>query len=112
MAYYITKLSHCYFADISRRFLAPHRRISIVRIASYIGEYESVSDRVAKERHGRPASVLLVAIGLDRARSGALARSQQNSAVQAALLCSATAVDTSGMEIIATMANQHVLNRA
>lgn len=46
-------------------------------------EYKSVSDRVAKERHSRPASVLLVAIGLDRARSGVLARSQQNSAVQA-----------------------------
>lgn len=74
-------LSQSYFVNISRGFLDPHCGILIVRIASYIKEYESVSDRVAKERHGRPASVLLVTIGLDRARSSALTRHRQNSTV-------------------------------
>jgi len=101
-----------YFIDIDHRFLDPHCRILIVRITSYIREYESVSDRVAKERHGRLASVLLVTIGLDRARSSALTRHRQNSTVQAASLCSTTAVDIRHGNYRDYGEYRHVLNRA
>lgn len=103
---YMKDLS-CILVEINCEFLVWRHRISMERITSYIREHDFIFDRVAKERHDRPVSVSLVAI----VRSGTLV-CQNSTVVQAARRRVWSSFDMSGMEIVATTANRHVLNRA